>query len=160
MLYGLSSPVNRHRHVYEKLFTDTVCVCDFFFSVVLILSFLSPISTPDQDPCGIYVSSSYLYTIFWAGNESIEVMAVKLTSTCLPQTRSIWISRQTMPINSAAKNVFGTLGALLPSFLCSLESQLSIIGTVCWTVQLVPQQLWKSHREKDTTGLSCTLVHM
>ncbi|KAF9075470.1 hypothetical protein BDP27DRAFT_1390000 [Rhodocollybia butyracea] len=40
-----------------------------------------------------------------------------------------------MPVNSVAENVFG------------------IAGTVCWTIQLVPQ-LWKSWREKDTTGLS------
>ncbi|KAJ3768280.1 PQ loop repeat-domain-containing protein [Lentinula raphanica] len=40
-----------------------------------------------------------------------------------------------MPVNSVAENVFGT------------------VGTVCWSIQLVPQ-LWKSYHEKDTTGLS------
>ncbi|KIK60896.1 hypothetical protein GYMLUDRAFT_200214 [Collybiopsis luxurians FD-317 M1] len=41
--------------------------------------------------------------------------------------------------NSVAENVFGT------------------IGTICWTIQLVPQ-LWKSFREKDTTGLSDWMI--
>ncbi|KAJ7625704.1 PQ loop repeat-domain-containing protein [Roridomyces roridus] len=44
-----------------------------------------------------------------------------------------------MPVNSVAENVFGT------------------IGTICWTVQLVPQ-LWKSYKEKSTEGLSPWLV--
>ncbi|KAJ3995663.1 PQ loop repeat-domain-containing protein [Lentinula boryana] len=44
-----------------------------------------------------------------------------------------------MPVNSIAENVFGTS------------------GTVCWTIQLVPQ-LWKSYREKDTTGLSDWMI--
>ncbi|KAJ3722175.1 PQ loop repeat-domain-containing protein [Lentinula guzmanii] len=44
-----------------------------------------------------------------------------------------------MPVNSVAENVFGTT------------------GTVCWTIQLVPQ-LWKSYREKDTTGLSDWMI--
>ncbi|KAJ7314425.1 PQ loop repeat-domain-containing protein, partial [Mycena albidolilacea] len=41
--------------------------------------------------------------------------------------------------NPIAENVFGTL------------------GTICWTVQLVPQ-IWKSWREKSTEGLSPWLV--
>ncbi|KIK60892.1 hypothetical protein GYMLUDRAFT_597934 [Collybiopsis luxurians FD-317 M1] len=41
--------------------------------------------------------------------------------------------------NSIAENIFGT------------------IGTICWTIQLVPQ-LWKSFREKDTTGLSDWMI--
>ncbi|KAI0258941.1 PQ loop repeat-domain-containing protein [Gloeopeniophorella convolvens] len=40
-----------------------------------------------------------------------------------------------MPVNAAAENVFGTIGA------------------ICWTVQLLPQ-LHKSHRTKSTDGLS------
>ncbi|KAJ7464408.1 PQ loop repeat-domain-containing protein, partial [Mycena latifolia] len=44
-----------------------------------------------------------------------------------------------MPANPVAENVLGT------------------IGTVCWTVQMVPQ-LWKSWREKSTEGLSPWLV--
>ncbi|KAI1793503.1 PQ-loop-domain-containing protein [Ganoderma leucocontextum] len=40
-----------------------------------------------------------------------------------------------MPANPVAENVFGT------------------IGTICWTVQLVPQ-VWKSWRSKSTDGLS------
>ncbi|KAH9933337.1 PQ loop repeat-domain-containing protein [Fomitopsis serialis] len=44
-----------------------------------------------------------------------------------------------MPANKAAENALGT------------------IGTICWTIQLVPQ-LWKSHREKSTEGLSQFLV--
>ncbi|KAJ3799130.1 PQ loop repeat-domain-containing protein [Lentinula aff. detonsa] len=44
-----------------------------------------------------------------------------------------------MPVNSIAENVFGTS------------------GTVCWTIQLVPQ-LWKSYHEKDTTGLSDWMI--
>ncbi|KAG2011679.1 PQ loop repeat protein [Coprinopsis cinerea AmutBmut pab1-1] len=39
------------------------------------------------------------------------------------------------PSNTVAENVFGTL------------------GTVCWTGQLIPQ-IWKSWRDKSTTGLS------
>ncbi|KAH9840118.1 PQ loop repeat-domain-containing protein [Rhodofomes roseus] len=44
-----------------------------------------------------------------------------------------------MPANKAAENALGT------------------IGTVCWTVQLIPQ-IWKSYREKSTEGLSQFLV--
>ncbi|TFY54748.1 hypothetical protein EVG20_g9581 [Dentipellis fragilis] len=44
-----------------------------------------------------------------------------------------------MPVNRAAENALGTL------------------GTVCWTVQLVPQ-IWKSWRTKSTDGLSHWLV--
>ncbi|KAJ4471496.1 PQ loop repeat-domain-containing protein [Lentinula aciculospora] len=44
-----------------------------------------------------------------------------------------------MPVNSVAENVFGTS------------------GTICWTVQLVPQ-LWKTYREKDSTGLSDWMI--
>ncbi|KAJ7123192.1 PQ loop repeat-domain-containing protein [Mycena epipterygia] len=44
-----------------------------------------------------------------------------------------------MPANRVAENVLGTL------------------GTICWTAQLVPQ-VWKSFREKSTTGLSEWLV--
>ncbi|KZV63180.1 PQ-loop-domain-containing protein [Peniophora sp. CONT] len=44
-----------------------------------------------------------------------------------------------MPTNHAVENVFGT------------------IGTICWTVQLIPQ-LWKSYRSKSTEGLSPSLV--
>ncbi|KAI0766700.1 PQ loop repeat-domain-containing protein [Trametes elegans] len=44
-----------------------------------------------------------------------------------------------MPANSAAENALGT------------------IGTVCWTIQLVPQ-IWKSWRTKSTEGLSEWLV--
>ncbi|EIW58286.1 uncharacterized protein TRAVEDRAFT_148372 [Trametes versicolor FP-101664 SS1] len=40
-----------------------------------------------------------------------------------------------MPVNSVAENALGT------------------IGTVCWTIQLVPQ-IWKSWRAKSTEGLS------
>ncbi|EKM50492.1 uncharacterized protein PHACADRAFT_263811 [Phanerochaete carnosa HHB-10118-sp] len=44
-----------------------------------------------------------------------------------------------LPTNPATENVLGT------------------IGTICWTVQLIPQ-LWKSWREKSTDGLSHWLV--
>ncbi|KAI8996441.1 PQ loop repeat-domain-containing protein [Trametes punicea] len=44
-----------------------------------------------------------------------------------------------MPANGAAENALGT------------------IGTICWTVQLVPQ-VWKSWRTKSTEGLSEWLV--
>ncbi|KAI0630579.1 PQ loop repeat-domain-containing protein [Trametes polyzona] len=44
-----------------------------------------------------------------------------------------------MPANRAAENALGT------------------IGTVCWTIQLVPQ-IWHSHRTKSTDGLSEWLV--
>ncbi|KAF5347995.1 hypothetical protein D9757_014860 [Collybiopsis confluens] len=44
-----------------------------------------------------------------------------------------------MPTNSVAENVFGTA------------------GTICWTIQLVPQ-IWKSWREKSTTGLSDWMI--
>ncbi|KAJ7056505.1 PQ loop repeat-domain-containing protein [Mycena amicta] len=44
-----------------------------------------------------------------------------------------------MPVNSVAENVLGTL------------------GTVCWTVQMVPQ-IWKSWRTQSTEGLSHWLV--
>ncbi|KAI0654042.1 PQ loop repeat-domain-containing protein, partial [Cubamyces menziesii] len=44
-----------------------------------------------------------------------------------------------MPANAAAENALGT------------------IGTVCWTIQLVPQ-IWKSWRTKSTEGLSEWLV--
>jgi len=44
-----------------------------------------------------------------------------------------------LPTNPAAENVLAT------------------IGTICWTVQLVPQ-IWKSYREKSTKGLSPWLV--
>ncbi|KAF7319386.1 hypothetical protein HMN09_00276500 [Mycena chlorophos] len=44
-----------------------------------------------------------------------------------------------MPTNAVAENVFGTL------------------GTVCWSIQLVPQ-VWKSYRDKSTEGLSDWLV--
>ncbi|CDO69633.1 hypothetical protein BN946_scf184851.g21 [Trametes cinnabarina] len=44
-----------------------------------------------------------------------------------------------MPANAAAENALGT------------------IGTVCWTVQLIPQ-IWKSWRTKSTEGLSEWLV--
>ncbi|KAI0630547.1 PQ loop repeat-domain-containing protein [Trametes polyzona] len=40
-----------------------------------------------------------------------------------------------MPVNSAAENALGT------------------IGTICWTIQLIPQ-VWKSWRTKSTEGLS------
>ncbi|KAI0794082.1 PQ loop repeat-domain-containing protein [Fomes fomentarius] len=40
-----------------------------------------------------------------------------------------------MPVNHVAENVLGT------------------IGTICWTVQLIPQ-VWKSWRSKSTEGLS------
>ncbi|OCH96320.1 PQ-loop-domain-containing protein [Obba rivulosa] len=46
-----------------------------------------------------------------------------------------------MPANSAAENVLGT------------------IGTICWTVQLIPQ-IWKSWRDKSTEGLSHWLLLM
>ncbi|OCH96321.1 hypothetical protein OBBRIDRAFT_787400 [Obba rivulosa] len=46
-----------------------------------------------------------------------------------------------MPANSAAENVLGTM------------------GTICWTVQLIPQ-IWKSWRTKTTEGLSQWLVFM
>ncbi|KAJ6473206.1 PQ-loop-domain-containing protein [Mycena sanguinolenta] len=44
-----------------------------------------------------------------------------------------------MLTNRVAENVFGTL------------------GTICWTVQLVPQ-VWKSYRDKSTQGLSEWMV--
>ncbi|VDB99899.1 unnamed protein product [Peniophora sp. CBMAI 1063] len=44
-----------------------------------------------------------------------------------------------MPTNHAVENVFGT------------------IGTICWTVQLIPQ-VWKNWRSKSTEGLSPSLV--
>ncbi|KAJ7464404.1 PQ loop repeat-domain-containing protein [Mycena latifolia] len=44
-----------------------------------------------------------------------------------------------MPVNAVAENVLAT------------------IGTVCWTVQMIPQ-LWKSWREKSTEGLSPWLM--
>ncbi|TFK74938.1 hypothetical protein BDN72DRAFT_600536 [Pluteus cervinus] len=44
-----------------------------------------------------------------------------------------------MPVNTAAENIFGTLGA------------------ICWTVQLIPQ-IWKSKRDHSTKGLSPWLV--
>ncbi|GAW00288.1 pq loop repeat protein [Lentinula edodes] len=44
-----------------------------------------------------------------------------------------------MPVNSVAENAFGTA------------------GTICWTIQLIPQ-LWKTYREKDTTGLSDWMI--
>ncbi|KAJ4468381.1 PQ loop repeat-domain-containing protein [Lentinula edodes] len=44
-----------------------------------------------------------------------------------------------MPVNSVAENAFGTA------------------GTICWTIQLIPQ-LWKTYRDKDTTGLSDWMI--
>ncbi|KAK7677526.1 hypothetical protein QCA50_019532 [Cerrena zonata] len=44
-----------------------------------------------------------------------------------------------MPANAVAENVLGTM------------------GTICWTVQLIPQ-IWKSWRSKSTEGLSPMLV--
>ncbi|KAI0675703.1 PQ loop repeat-domain-containing protein [Trametes maxima] len=44
-----------------------------------------------------------------------------------------------MPANAAAENALGT------------------IGTICWTVQIIPQ-IWKSWRTKSTEGLSEWLV--
>ncbi|KAJ3803580.1 PQ loop repeat-domain-containing protein [Lentinula aff. lateritia] len=44
-----------------------------------------------------------------------------------------------MPVNSVAENAFGTA------------------GTICWTIQLIPQ-LWKTYHEKDTTGLSDWMI--
>ncbi|KAI0726753.1 hypothetical protein C8Q72DRAFT_498431 [Fomitopsis betulina] len=44
-----------------------------------------------------------------------------------------------MPANRAAENALGT------------------IGTICWTIQMVPQ-VWKSYKEKSTEGLSQFLV--
>ncbi|KAH9940866.1 PQ loop repeat-domain-containing protein [Epithele typhae] len=46
-----------------------------------------------------------------------------------------------MPTNAAAENVLGT------------------IGTICWTVQLVPQ-IWHTYRTKSVDGLSEYLVLM
>ncbi|KZT09864.1 uncharacterized protein LAESUDRAFT_722014 [Laetiporus sulphureus 93-53] len=46
-----------------------------------------------------------------------------------------------MPYNPAAENALGTL------------------GTICWTLQLVPQ-IWKSWRAKSTEGLSEILVFL
>ncbi|KAF8661298.1 hypothetical protein AX16_001397 [Volvariella volvacea WC 439] len=43
--------------------------------------------------------------------------------------------------NAAAENVLGT------------------IGTICWTIQLIPQ-IWKSWRTKDVTGLSSWFILM
>ncbi|KAI0825804.1 PQ loop repeat-domain-containing protein [Irpex lacteus] len=37
------------------------------------------------------------------------------------------------------------------------ENALATIGTICWTLQVVPQ-IWKSYREKSTEGLSPWLV--
>ncbi|KAG8972624.1 hypothetical protein FRC05_009734 [Tulasnella sp. 425] len=44
-----------------------------------------------------------------------------------------------MPVNAVAENVLGT------------------IGTLCWTLQIVPQ-IWKSWRAKSTEGLSAWLM--
>ncbi|KAJ7210385.1 hypothetical protein GGX14DRAFT_450539 [Mycena pura] len=49
--------------------------------------------------------------------------------------------------NSVAENVLGTAGTCTDT------------GTVCWTVQLIPQ-VWKSWRTKSTDGLSHWLVLM
>jgi len=46
-----------------------------------------------------------------------------------------------MPVNAAAENVLGTIGA------------------ICWTVQLIPQ-IWKSWHNKSTRGLSPWLVFL
>ncbi|PCH44423.1 PQ-loop-domain-containing protein [Wolfiporia cocos MD-104 SS10] len=46
-----------------------------------------------------------------------------------------------MPANAAAENALGTL------------------GTICWTIQLVPQ-IWKTWRDKSTEGLSMFLVFL
>ncbi|KAF7331490.1 hypothetical protein MKEN_00027900 [Mycena kentingensis (nom. inval.)] len=68
-----------------------------------------------------------------------------------------------MPTNKVAENVFGTLGAALPIRLRLLWGILKhtrrafLTGTVCWTIQLIPQVL-KSYREKSTKGLSPWLV--
>ncbi|TFK74939.1 hypothetical protein BDN72DRAFT_600522 [Pluteus cervinus] len=46
-----------------------------------------------------------------------------------------------MIVNAVAENVLGTL------------------GTICWTIQLIPQ-IWKSWRTKDVEGLSGSFVFM
>ncbi|KAG9018699.1 hypothetical protein FRB90_010467 [Tulasnella sp. 427] len=46
-----------------------------------------------------------------------------------------------MPVNHAAENVLGT------------------IGTICWTIQVIPQVI-KSYREKSTEGLSAWLMFL
>ncbi|KAJ3748387.1 hypothetical protein DFH05DRAFT_556524 [Lentinula detonsa] len=64
-----------------------------------------------------------------------------------------------MPVNSVAENVFGTSGVLAKKCTKLLKWIYYAFpeGTVCWTIQLVPQ-LWKSYREKDTTGLSDWMI--
>jgi hypothetical protein len=60
--------------------------------------------------------------------------------------------------NPIAENVFGTLGGWSSSSDGALADAPPLItGTICWTVQLVPQ-IWKSWREKSTEGLSPWLV--
>ncbi|KAI0343012.1 PQ-loop-domain-containing protein [Trametopsis cervina] len=39
----------------------------------------------------------------------------------------------------------------------AVENVLATAGTICWTVQLIPQ-VWKTYREKSTDGLSPWLV--
>ena len=67
-----------------------------------------------------------------------------------------------MPANPVAENVLGTMGKL--AFVSNLDireleagtdidSRLLVAGTICWTIQLVPQ-VWKSWRTKSTEGLS------
>ncbi|KAJ6501898.1 hypothetical protein C8R45DRAFT_1051166 [Mycena sanguinolenta] len=46
---------------------------------------------------------------------------------------------------------------MLPNAVAENDLNSFVIGTICWTVQLVPQ-VWKSYREKSTQGLSEWLV--
>jgi hypothetical protein len=61
-----------------------------------------------------------------------------------------------MPVNSIAENVLGTIGMLPYDFWRSLTIY-TVTGTILWTGQLAPQ-VWKSWREKSTSGLSPWLV--
>ena len=66
-----------------------------------------------------------------------------------------------MPANPVAENVLGTMGGSLSvsKFRAPAHPLLVLVsaGTICWTVQLVPQ-VWKSWRTKSTEGLSEYLV--
>ena len=75
-----------------------------------------------------------------------------------------------LPTNSAAENALATIGTSRPAppvrgtyaaGNCPLRHfrRLRRPGTVCWTVQLIPQ-VWKSWRAKSTDGLSHWLVYV
>ncbi|TCD71814.1 hypothetical protein EIP91_003157 [Steccherinum ochraceum] len=58
-----------------------------------------------------------------------------------------------MPANGVAENVLGTI----VTHDMMLHAPAIFSGTICWTVQLIPQ-VWKSWRSKTTEGLSPWLV--